>query len=88
MLNLELSSYKAWADENQFLTYLYCINYRAQQATINGQNSVLMRIYKIGQSVKGEDLVAVEMWVDSEWADDSNVLEYSQMPESRLMVKL
>ena len=47
-----------------------------------------MRIYKIGQSVKGEDLVAVEMWIDSEWADDSNVLEYSQMPESRLMVKL
>ena len=28
-----------------------------------------MKIYKIGQSVKDRDLVAVEMWADDEMSD-------------------
>ena len=69
--------------ENQFLTYAYCINHRAEQATRNGYNHVIMRIYKIGQSAQGEDLIAVEMWAENE--DDDEVKEYDEMPESRLM---
>ena len=42
-----------------------------------------MRIYKIGQSAQGEDLIAVEMWAENE--DDDEVKEYDEMPESRLM---
>jgi len=71
------------SDENQFLTYAYCINHRAEQATRSGHNHVIMRIYKIGQSAQGEDLMAVEMWAENE--DDDEVKAYDEMPESRLM---
>lgn len=45
------------------------------------KNNIIMKIYKIGQSVKDRDLVAVEMWADDEISD----LDYKSLPESRLM---
>ena len=38
-----------------------------------------MKIYKIGQSVKDRDLVAVEMWADDEMSDmGSKLYEFKQ----------
>ena len=36
-----------------------------------------MKIYKIGQSVKDRDLVAVEMWAEDEMSDMGSKLSYT-----------
>jgi len=63
---------------DHFLKFVYCIQ---QRADLVEKNNIIMKIYKIGQSVKDRDLVAVEMWADDEMSD----LDYKSLPESRLM---